>query len=74
MTRGRTGPEQIARQKIDAALAQAGWTVKNRSAMNLLETCRGLTDVFGRALSERQLMFTTKNAAKSLSSLYLAAL
>ena len=28
-------PEQLARQKIDAALADAGWTVQNRDEMNL---------------------------------------
>ena len=35
MTPGRTGPEQIARQKIDAALVEAGWVVQNRDEMNL---------------------------------------
>jgi type I restriction enzyme, R subunit len=28
-------PEQVARQKIDAGLAESGWAVQDRAAMNL---------------------------------------
>ena len=32
---GTTAPEQLARETIDAALAQAGWEVQDRDEMNL---------------------------------------
>jgi type I site-specific restriction endonuclease len=32
---GRSGPEQIARQRIDDSLAEAGWVVQDRAGQNI---------------------------------------